>query len=58
MEKKKTIDHNWDDEQRGTSKYGEFVPSYFCWNTQQEQKEKAEWLGNITNEKQRKEEKK
>ena len=24
MEKKKNVEQNWDDEQRGTSKYGEY----------------------------------
>lgn len=58
MEKKKNVEQNWDDEQRGTSKYGEFVPSYFCWNTQEEQNEKTEWLGSITDEKQSKQKRK
>jgi len=57
MEEKKKVEQNWDEEQRGTSKYGDFVPSYFCWNTQEEQREKTEWLGSITDEKKSKKKK-
>ena len=32
-----------------TTKYGEFISSFFDWNTLTEQKRKAEKLENITN---------
>lgn len=34
-----------------TSKYGEFVTSYFCWLGMEEQKKKAEELNKITQNK-------
>lgn len=37
-----------------TTKYGEFVSSYFAWLSLPKQKEKAEELQNITNKKEKK----
>ncbi len=34
-----------------TSKYGEFISSYFCWNTLDKQKRKVKELENLTSNK-------
>lgn len=51
MEKNKRNNDELDGEKRGTSRYGEFIPSYFYWLTQEHQREKAERLAHITDEK-------
>ena len=33
-----------------STKYGEFISSFFSWNTLEGQKEKAKYLENITNQ--------
>lgn len=44
MDKKKRKDENIED----TTKYGEFVSSYFAWITPEEQKKRAEELNKKT----------
>ncbi len=48
MNKKIEESHEKEEEQNGTSRYGEFIPSYFYWITQEQQKRKADRLGSIT----------
>ena len=38
-------------EEEDSTKYGEFISSYFAWNTLDKQKEDAEKLSNITKDK-------
>lgn len=47
FKEKKT--NNYEEEIEDTTKYGEFVTSYFAWVPLSKQKEKAEELENMTN---------
>jgi len=51
MEDDKEYNDEMDGGKRKTSRYGEFVPSYFYWLTQEHQREKAERLAHITEKK-------
>ena len=46
------------DEIEDSTKYGEFISSFFSWNTLEGKKEKAKYLENITRDKCKKREKK
>lgn len=48
MEDKK--EKKWRRENEDTTKYGEFISSYFAWKTTDEQKDIADKLANITEE--------
>lgn len=50
-EKKKNKFNNRNEEIEDATKYGEFIPTFFTWNTLKEQKEKAEEMENITKKK-------
>ena len=45
---------NEDEELEDTTKYGEFISSYFAWVSLPKQKEKVEELENITKKKEKK----
>ena len=42
------MDENREKKKEDTTKYGEFVPSYFEWMTLEEQKKRAEELNQMT----------
>jgi len=44
------MDKKWRRNDEDSTKYGEFISSYFAWKTLDEQKDIAEKLADITNE--------
>lgn len=55
-EKEKQVEYSVSEVGEDATKYGEFISSYFAWVSLPEQKEKAQKLQKMTDEKQEKEE--
>ncbi len=45
------MNNNYNEENEDTTKYGEFISSYFAWTTLENQKEIVDKLENITKKK-------
>lgn len=54
--KEKQVEYSVSEVGEDATKYGEFISSYFAWVSLPEQKEKAQKLQKMTDEKQEKEE--